>query len=179
MATVLVPLADGLEEVEAITIIDLLRRAGVDVTTAALKGVIAEGAHGITIGADKSLDDALNGEYDMVVLPGGGVGAQNLEADPRIGPLMKKQIAAGKFACAICAAPVVLEHAGILEGKKATCYPGFELSSATNTGAPVEVDGKVVTGRGPGTAMDFALALIEQLEGEDKRNEIEAQLVRP
>lgn len=179
MTKVLVPLADGLEEVEAITIIDLLRRAGVEVTTAALKGEVAEGAHGVTIGADMTLDKALTAEYDMIVLPGGGVGAQNLEADPRIGPALKKQVAAGKFACAICAAPVVLEHAGLLEGKKATCYPGFELSSATNTGAPVEVDGKVVTGRGPGTAMDFTLALIEQLEGEDKRNEIEAQLVRP
>jgi 4-methyl-5(b-hydroxyethyl)-thiazole monophosphate biosynthesis len=179
MATVLVPLADGLEEIEAITIIDLLRRAGVDVTTASLLGMSARGAHDVTITADKNLDDALAGEYDMIVLPGGGVGAQNLEADARISTALKKQAAAGKFTCAICAAPVVLEHAGLLEGKKATCYPGFELSSANNTGEAVEVDGKVVTGRGPGTAMDFALALIEQLEGEDKRNEIEAQLVRP
>ena len=183
MAKVLVPLADGCEEVEAITIIDLLRRAGVDVTTASLADGPVQGSHGIPIGADKNLDAALADDYDMVVLPGGLPGATNLEADDRLMTRIKEMAAADKFTCAICAAPVALAKAGVLEGKKATSYPGFldQLDSGgfDFTGGVVEADGKVITSRGPGTAMDFALELIAALEGAPKRDEIEAQLVRP
>lgn len=182
MAKVLVPLADGCEEVEAITIIDLLRRADIDVTTASLGDGPVAGAHGIRFEADKNLNAALADTYDMVVLPGGLPGATNLEADERLMNRIKEMAAEGKYTCAICAAPVALAKAGVLEGKRATSYPGFldQLDSGgfEFTGGVVESDGKVITSRGPGTAMDFALELIAALEGDAKRNEIEAALVR-
>ncbi len=179
MSTVLVPLADGLEPLEAVTIIDLLRRAGIDVTTASLTGKPVEAAHDVTLMADTSLDDALAKDYDMVALPGGTAGAMTLRDDERVQALLKKMAESGKFTGAVCAAPMALHAAGLLEGKTATAYPGVDLPGANNTGGVTEVDGKVITGRGPGTAMDFALQLIESLEGKAKRDEVEGQLVRP
>lgn len=181
MARVLVPLADGCEEVEAITIIDLLRRAEIDVVTAGLKDGPVVGAHNVTITPDTTLDAALDGDYDMMVLPGGLPGADYLDADARVHAKLKELAAADKYTCAICAAPKVLANAGLLEGKSATCYPSFldDAEGVNVTGGVLEQDGKVITSRGPGTAMDFALALIEALEGKTKRDEIEAGLVRP
>lgn len=182
MKKVLVPLADGFEEIEAITIIDLLRRADVDVVTASLNAKTVTGSHGIVTQADKSLDEALNDDYDMVVLPGGMPGSDNLDKDKRVHTLLRKMVDSGKFAGAICAAPKVLANAGLLNGRKATSYPGFvdkmHLPDVTYTGAPVQRDGKIITGRGPGTAMDFALALVEALEGKEKRDAVEKALVR-
>lgn len=182
MKKVLVPLAEGFEEIEAITIIDLLRRADVDVVTASLNGVNVKAAHGITVQADKTLDDALNDDYDMVVLPGGMPGSENLDRDKRVHAILHKMVDSGKYAGAICAAPKVLANAGILKGKKATSYPGFVdkmgLPDVTYTGAPVQCDGKIITGRGPGTALDFALTLVEALEGKEKRQSVEKALVR-
>lgn len=182
MKKVLVPLADGFEEIEAITIVDLLRRADVDVVTASLNAKTVTGSHGIATQADKSLDEALNDDYDMVVLPGGMPGSDNLDKDKRVHALLHKMVDSGKFAGAICAAPKVLANAGLLNGRKATSYPGFvdkmHLPDVTYTGAPVQRDGKIITGRGPGTAMDFALALVEALEGKEKRDAVEKALVR-
>jgi len=115
------------------------------------------------------------------VLPGGMPGAAHLKADPRILRLLKDMAAAGKYTAAICAAPMVLAEAGVLEGRQATSYPGFldGLPGVTVSAAAVVRDGKVLTSRGPGTAMDFALALIETLAGADKRQQVEAALVRP
>ena len=125
MAKVLVPLADGCEELEAVTIIDLLRRAGIEVVTAGLKPGIVQASRGVQLVPDLTLDVALQDDYDMVVLPGGMPGASHLKADVRIIELLKKMAAAQKFTAAICAAPMVLAEAGILDGKQATSYPGF------------------------------------------------------
>lgn len=181
MSKVLVPLADGCEELEAVTIIDLLRRAGVEVVSAGLKPGIVIASRGVQLVPDVTLDVALQAEYDMVVLPGGMPGATHLQNDPRIITLLQKMAAAGQYTAAICAAPMVLAKAGLLEGKQATSYPG-SLDAYTGISlqtAAVVQDGKVLTSRGPGTAMDFALALVEVLTGPDKRQQVEAALVRP
>ena len=181
MAKVLVPLADGCEELEAVTIIDLLRRAGIEVVSAGLKPGVVKASRGVQLVPDLTLDSALQDDYDMVVLPGGMPGAAHLKSDPRILRLLKDMAAAGKYTAAICAAPMVLAEAGVLEGRQATSYPGFldGLPGVTVSAAAVVRDGKVLTSRGPGTAMDFALALIETLAGADKRQQVEATLVRP
>jgi 4-methyl-5(b-hydroxyethyl)-thiazole monophosphate biosynthesis len=185
MANVLVPLASGCEELEAVTIIDLLRRAEINVTTASLDNgsqvnpVVA--SRGVTLLPDITLDDALEKDYDMVVLPGGQPGADHLDNDPRIHELLGKLSTAGKYTAAICAAPKVLAHAGLLEGKTATSYPGFidkmELPNTRISNDKVVIDDKIITSRGPGTAMDFALTLIETLAGKAKRNEVAAGLL--
>ncbi len=180
MSKVLVPLADGCEEIESITIIDLLRRAQIDVTTAALQGHEVTGAHGIRIGADTTLDEALTGEFDMVVLPGGLPGADHLERDERIRDLLIRMARDGRYTAAICAAPKVLAAAGLLDGRRATSYPGFLDGYDVNHGEEAVVrDERIITSRGPGTAMDFALELIEILEGAPVRDRIETALQRP
>lgn len=180
MAKVLVPLAEGFEELEAITIIDLLRRAQIEVITAGLQDGIVKAAHGVRLVPDTTLDAALAGDYDMVVLPGGMPGAKHLKEDARVIDLLKKMAAAGKYTAAICAAPMVLAEAGVLAGRRATSYPGFLDGLAdVNAGSEAVVqDGAVFTSRGPGTAMDFALALIEALAGAEKRQQVESSLVR-
>lgn len=181
MAKVLVPLADGCEELEAVTIIDLLRRAGIEVVSAGLHPGVVKASRGVQLVPDMTLDSALQDDYDMVVLPGGMPGAAHLKSDPRILRLLKDMAAAGKYTAAICAAPMVLAEAGVLEGRQATSYPGFldGLPGVTVSAAAVVRDGTVLTSRGPGTAMDFALVLIETLAGADKRQQVEAALVRP
>ena len=181
MAKVLVPLADGCEEIEAVTLIDLLRRADIEVVTAGLKPGTVKASRGVQLVPDVTLDEALRNDYDMVVLPGGMPGAANLKADARIIELLKKTAAAGHYTAAICAAPMVLAEAGLLEGKQATSYPGFldGLSGVSLSTSAVVQDGKVLTSRGPGTAMDFALALVETLAGPEKRQQVESALLRP
>ena len=183
MARVLVPLAQGCEELEAVTIIDLLRRAGIEVVTAGLDNQPVKASRGVTLMPDTSLDEALNQEYDMIALPGGLPGADNLNQDNRIQMVVKQMANNNKFTAAICAAPKVLAAAGVLDGKHATSFPGtlekLQLDNTTLEVNAVVQDGKVITSRGPGTAMDFALALIENLAGSEKRNEVEAGLLRP
>ncbi len=185
MASVLVPVAEGCEELEAITIIDLLRRAAIDVTTASLdrgdevRPVTA--SRGVVIIPDTTLDNAMKQTFDMIVLPGGLPGADNLDNDPRIHQLLTAMASADKYTAAICAAPKVLANAHLLEGKSATSYPGFiekmDLSNTQVTDKSVVQDGKVVTSRGPGTAMEFALTLIQILAGKEKRDEVAAGLL--
>lgn len=180
MARVLVPLADGCEEIETITIIDLLRRADIEVTTAALDGRSVTGSHGIRIGADTQLSAVSGEEFDMVVLPGGLPGADNLQADADLKKLLCRMARDGKRIAAICAAPRILAAAGLLDGRRATSFPGFlDGYDVDVCEDPVVIDGPVVTSRGPGTAMDFALALIEQLRGTAIRTEVESRLQRP
>jgi len=178
--SVLVPLAEGFEELEAITIIDLLRRAEIHVVSAGLqKGPIRASRETVHL-ADMTLDEALKVSYDMVVLPGGLPGADHLNADPRIRQLVQQMANEGRYTAAICAAPKVLADAGLLDGKEATSYPGFlkESRATVIEDADVVIDGKVITSRGPGTAMDFALELIEVLLGAEARQQVETPLVR-
>ena len=183
MARVLIPLADGCEELEAVTIIDLLRRAGLEVVTAGLSHRGAAGAHGIALGADTTLEAVANAEFDAVVLPGGEPGATHLKDDARVIALLKRHAAAGRLVAAICAAPKALAAAGLLDGKLATSYPGYlddhPAPGMRFVAQPVVVDGRIVTSRGPGTAMDFALTLIEMLSGRAARDKVEAPLMRP
>ena len=183
MPRVLVPLAQGCEELEAVTIIDLMRRAGIEVVTAGLDDQAVVASRGVKLIPDVSLDAVMGQDFDMVVLPGGLPGADHLDNDARIGEILNRQVAEEKHVAAICAAPKVLANAGILEGKRATSYPGvidaMGLAATEVLAESVVVDGKVITSRGPGTAMDFALSLIEQLLGAEKRHEVEAPLVRP
>ena len=182
MTRVLVPLAEGFEEIEAVTVVDLLRRAGVEVRTAALGALSVTGSHGITVQADMALDAARAFDFDMIVLPGGMPGADHLKKDARVTALLRQFSAAGRYTAAICAAPSVLAHAGLLEGRAATSFPGF-LDAGSAPGIrlrqdAVVIDGKVVTSRGAGTAMDFGLALVEVLEGAVIRREVESRLQR-
>lgn len=183
MARVLVPLADGCEELEAVTIIDLLVRAGAEVTSASLKEGPVKASRGVTLLADTTLEQALQQDYDMLVLPGGMPGTQYLEEDPRILKLIQQMAGEGRHVCAVCAAPRVLGKAGVLQGKKATSYPGhldkMALPGVQYVEDAVVTDGKVVTSRGPGTAIPFALTLIEQLFGTDKRHQVAQGLLFP
>ncbi|RLJ18929.1 DJ-1 family protein [bacterium endosymbiont of Escarpia laminata] len=178
MARVLVPLAQGCEELEAATITDLLTRAGVEVVTAGLDDQPVKASKGLTLLPDTTLDAVVDESFDMIVLPG----ADYLDQDPRIHRLLQRLAGEGGYTAAICAAPKVLASAGLLEGRSATSYPGvldgMDLPGVDVNLRPVIADGKVITSRGPGTAMDFALALIEALEGKAKRDEVEAGLVR-
>jgi 4-methyl-5(b-hydroxyethyl)-thiazole monophosphate biosynthesis len=182
MPNVLVPLAQGCEELEAVTIIDLLRRADINVTTASLTDEPVTCARGTVIIADTALDVVLNNDFDLVVLPGGLPGADNLTADPRIHQIITRLAGEGKYVGAICAAPKVLVENGILDGKKATAYPGslsaLDTSNVQLNEAAIQIDGKVITSKGPGTAMDFALALIELLLDKEARNNVETPLQR-
>jgi 4-methyl-5(b-hydroxyethyl)-thiazole monophosphate biosynthesis len=182
MPKVLVPLAQGCEELEAVTVIDLLRRANITVVTAGLDDKPVKASRGVVLIPDTTLDKALTQDFDMVVLPGGMPGAQNLWNDKRILDLLRRMVQGGKFAAAICASPQVLARAGVLDNKRATSYPGFldtqEFPKVHYTGSAVERDGTVITSRGPGTAMDFALTLIEVLTDRATRTSVEKSLVR-
>jgi 4-methyl-5(b-hydroxyethyl)-thiazole monophosphate biosynthesis len=180
MKSVLVPLANGSEELEAVTVLNILRRAGIEAVSASLDGHPVHGSRGTMIIPDTSLDEALKRRFDMVVLPGGQPGTNNLKADARILKLVQGMAADDRFVCAICAAPSVLATAGLLDGKRATSFPGSldSFPKVSRLHQAVVEDGKIITSRGPGTAMDFALTLVERLAGKVKRDEVEAGLVR-
>ena len=182
MARALVPIAQGCEELEAVTVIDLLRRAGIEVVTAGLVPGPVTASRGVVLVPDVTLDAVLDDVFDIIVLPGGGPGADRLDADTRIRGLLDRLTREGKYTAAICAAPKVLANAGLLDGCRATSYPGvldgMNLPRVDVDLKPVIRDGKVITSRGPGTAMDFALELIELLVDRAKRDEVEAGLVR-
>jgi len=177
MARVLVPLAEGFEMIEALSVVDVFRRAGVQVDMAAVgNGLQVTSSHSVPVIADCLLDDCSKNEYDLIVLPGGIPGAQNLQQSVILKELLQKQSGANKYYGAICASPaVVLEHHGLLTGKKATCHPGFasQLSSQENTGEKVVADGNCVTARGAGVSIEFGLELLELLLGKEKRKEVE------
>jgi protein deglycase len=164
MATALVLLVDGFEEIEAVTIIDVLRRGEVTVTTASLGEKRVTGSHQITLEADALLDGVMVENFDALVLPGGPA-AKTLCEDARAQATIKRASAAGKLVAAVCAAPTALEAAGLLAGKRATAYPGSPLPSAQQVDEQVVEDGNVITSRGPATTMAFALKLVERLSG--------------
>ncbi|NEV61295.1 DJ-1 family glyoxalase III [Thiorhodococcus minor] len=183
MPSVLVPLAEGCEELEAVTIVDLLRRAEIEVVTAGLAEGPVRASRGTVLVPDTTLDAVKDRDFDMVVLPGGLPGARHLEEDKRVRAILERHQRLGSYMAAICAAPKVLASAGILDGRKATSYPGTlkpaDFPKVELLDAPVIVDGSVVTSRGPGTAMDFALQLVELLAGRERRTQVEQALVRP
>lgn len=167
MAKVYVFLADGFEDVEALIPVDVLRRGGVDVTTVSVMGdYLVESAHGVRMMADTLIEDVDASDADLLFLPGGMPGASNLYDNQRVCEAVKAQVGKGKKVAAICAAPaVVLGQLGLLDGKHATCYPGFEhlLKDATYTGDLFTVDGNITTGEGPAAAFPFAYELLAQL----------------
>jgi 4-methyl-5(b-hydroxyethyl)-thiazole monophosphate biosynthesis len=180
MKTVLVLFAEGSEELEAITVVNILRRAGISVTLAGLQEGALRGSRGVLVTPDTTLDAALKNDFDMVVLPGGQPGTNHLKADERVLQLVQRMSRQEKYVAAICAAPSVLATAGLLDGKKATSFPGalatFAKVKLQHT--PVVEDDKLITSRGPGTAMDFALTLVERLVGSTIRLEVEEGLQR-
>ena len=180
MKTVLVPLANGSEELEAVTVLDILRRGGIEAVSASFDGQAIRGSRGTMLIPDTSLDEALKRRFDMVVLPGGQPGTNNLKADARIIKLVQDMAAKDYYVAAVCAAPSVLATAGLLDGKHATSFPGSldAFPKVLRQPKAVVEDGKLITSRGPGTAMDFALTLVERLVGKTKRDEVEAGLVR-
>ncbi len=163
-------LATGFEEIEAITTVDMLRRAGVDMQTVAVTegDLRVSGAHGIEVTADLHINDALaDDSLEGVFLPGGMPGTTNLNASEKVRGLISYCADNGRYVFAICAAPMVLGAMGLLRGKKATCYPGFEkdLEGAECTNLPAVQDGKFITGKGPGATVDFASLIITELKG--------------
>ena len=158
-------LADGFEETEAVAVIDVLRRAEIKVEVLGVEGKKVTGSHDIVIEADALLSDRKGEKYDLVVLPGGMPGAATLRDHWGVQKLVQAHAAAGALVGAICAAPIALAKAGVLEGKRATCFPGFEnqLGGAVHETAVVVRDGNVITSRAIGTSMQFALALVEAL----------------
>ncbi|MCP5133373.1 MAG: DJ-1/PfpI family protein [Gammaproteobacteria bacterium] len=180
MVHVLVPLAQGCEELEAVTIIDLLRRAGAGVTVAGLEDGPVTASRGVVIMPETTLEAVLDQDFDLIVLPGGLGGAQRLEADRRISALLQRMTEQGRYVAAICAAPKVLASAGLLENREVTAYPGIldDQAGVRLSSAAVVRDGTFITSRGPGTAMDFALTLIETLCGRQVRDTVEAALQR-
>jgi 4-methyl-5(b-hydroxyethyl)-thiazole monophosphate biosynthesis len=177
---VLVPVADGSEEIEAVTIIDVLRRAGADVTVASVDGLQITASRGVKLVADCLIGECREREYDLVVLPGGMPGAEHLRDDAVLKEILVRQSGAGQLFGAICAAPaVVLETHGLLRHRKATCHPGHiqSLQDPSAAAELVVVDGNCVTSQGPGTALAFALKLVELLFGREKMEAVAAPMV--
>lgn len=180
MKKALIFLAEGFEEMEAVTPLDLLRRAGVDAKFVSLSGTLmVTGSHGVTYRADCLFDGKEAETADMLILPGGMPGSVHLQEDEMLGKLLCRFHEEGKYVCAICAAPMVLGHLGILKGKKATIYPGMEdrLTGAEPVQTLVCADGNVVTGRGPGAAVPFALTLVALLAGQEAADKLKADIV--
>lgn len=174
---VLVPVADGTEDLEAVAIIDVLRRAKAQVTIASVSSSRAVTfSQGLQVTAECLITDCVDKEYDLVVLPGGIPGVERLRDCPELIQILKRQNSQGKLYGAICAAPaVVLEHHALLDDKTATCHPGFadQLSRRDETRAYVVADKNCVTSRGAGTAIAFGLELVEKLFGPERREEVE------
>lgn len=180
MSKVCVFFGTGFEEIEALAVVDLLRRESIETDMVSITDErTVEGSHGIIVGMDKILGEVDFESTDVIVLPGGGAGTRNLEACE---PLMKQVdafVAAGKTVCAICAAPSILGHRGHLVGKRAIAYPGFEkeLTGAEIVYEPAVTDGEIITGRGMGCAIEFGLAIVEHLKGKETAQALAKKVV--
>lgn len=176
MPSALVILAPGAEEMETVITVDVLRRGGIEVTLAGLDGADpVECSRKMVIVPDKSLKDAMSSDYDAVICPGGMGGAESMAASAVVGQLLKKQDSRGAIVACICAAPIALKSHGIGKGKKITSHPAVEAQMKegfTYVTDRVVVDNNIVTSRAPGTAFDFALALVEKMQGSAKKEEI-------
>lgn len=173
-------LAEGFEEVEALCPLDLLRRAGVNIVTIGVGGKVIRGSHGIEVVADVTNTEAEklleNDHIDMVILPGGMPGTLNLQSDATVNKFIDTAVKTDAYLAAICAAPLILGELGLLKGKKATCYPGFEDkligADIAPEGVTVVTDGKFITGKGMGVALEFGLALVGALVSYEKAEEL-------
>lgn len=167
MVKVAVVLANGFEEIEALAPVDVFRRAGFDCQLLGLVGQEVEGSHGIRVQADQVFTGGLS-EFDLIVLPGGMPGSINLRDDERLIAALQQVAASGKSLAAICAAPIVLDRAGLLEGRRFTCFPGKEadIHTGLHVAENVVVDGPIITSRGAGTSLDFAYALVDLFGGD-------------
>ncbi len=174
MKKVLIPLAPGFEEIEALAVVDILRRAGIEVVLAGTADNPIEGRNRIKVLADASLDSVKGEDFDMIVLPGGAVGTENLKKDVRVKEIIERLYKKGRFITAICAAPTVLSAIGITEGKTVTSHPTVraKLQKEKLSDDRVVVDGNIITSQGPGTAIEFAFKLIEVLLGKGKTAEV-------
>lgn len=182
MSKIAVFFADGCEEIEGLTVVDMLRRAKLDVTAVSVTGSKEiHGSHNITFLADMLYEEAKLDEYDGAVLPGGVPGTPNLGAHEGVVSTVKSFAQAGKLVAAICAAPSVLGENGLLKGKRAACHPGWEekLVGATVLEENAVTDGNIITSRGMGTAVDFSLAIIQKLAGEDAVAQVKKGIVYP
>jgi 4-methyl-5(b-hydroxyethyl)-thiazole monophosphate biosynthesis len=180
MKKVFIFFAEGFEEIEAITPVDVLRRAGIDVVTVSVTGKTeVTGSHNIKIITDTLIEEVKDDQADMLILPGGMPGALNLNSNETLKEMLRKHSGTGRQLGAICAAPLVLGEMGLLENKTATCYPGFEnhLKGADVTANPVETSGNIVTGKGVGAAMKFALEIVAQLIDKKTADELAAKMV--
>ena len=176
----LVPIADGTEELEAITIIDVLRRAGISVTVASVGALQVTCSRGVNVVADRLIGDCAGENYDAIILPGGMPGAEHLRDSKALVHLLRRQLDHGGYLGAICASPaVVFEHHGLLSQKKATCYPSFteKLKKAVPVDERVVVDGPFITSQGPGTALVFSLKIVELLSDRQKADEVAQAMV--
>ena len=171
-------MADGFEEIEALTPVDILRRAGLDARMVAVGSKVAVGSHGIAVVCDMTADEVNLDEVTAVVFPGGMPGSLNLDASPYSDKFIEAVNKNRGRLAAICAAPLVLGRRGLLDGKRAICYPGFEkeLKGAIIENAPVVTDGNITTAIGMGAALPFALELVRVILGEEKANEIAAAI---
>lgn len=175
---VLVPVADGTEELEAVTIIDCLRRAGADVTVASVDKSQVTASRGVRLVADSLISDCTKEIYDLIALPGGMPGAEHLRDCGELSALLKAQAKSDRLYAAICASPaVVLKHHGLLDGKRATCYPSLLSELDCSDDEKVVVDGNCITSQGPATALPFALKLIEILFGKEKEDEVAGSML--
>jgi 4-methyl-5(b-hydroxyethyl)-thiazole monophosphate biosynthesis len=177
MAKLFVPFAEGFEEIEALTVVDVLRRAGIKVDMVGVPSSMVTGAHGVKITMDKKLPEVNVDDYDGIILPGGNPGYVNLGRSASLIEMIKKLNMKGKLIGAICAAPSVLAKAGVLENRKATIYPGMEREIPYPRGDRLVVDNNIITSQGPGTAMEFALKIVETLAGSSKALELKKSLV--
>lgn len=167
-------LADGFETIEALAVVDMLRRAKIDVNTVGVTGKTVITSHNIEVVADITIDELDIGDAEAVVLPGGMPGTLNLEANATVQSSIDFCVENDRFICAICAAPSILGHKGLLRGKNAICFPGFEndLSGAVISENYVVTDGKIITARGAGVAVDFGLEIVKALKGCELANKI-------
>lgn len=168
-------LAPGFEEIEALAPADLLRRAGIETALTALEGDCVAGGHDLEVKADLSLEQVDLDKADMIVLPGGGMGVENLGRDARVEALVRAAAEKGVWLSAICAAPSLLSKWGLLDGKRAVCYPTWSdrLTGARfQEGELLAVDGRFITGQAAGSALDFGLKLVEALAGPEKAEEV-------
>ncbi len=173
--SVLVPIADGIEEIETVCIVDVLRRAGADVTMASVDELTVTASRGVKLVADCRIEACAERRFDLIALPGGMPGAKHLRDDPHLRALLQQQSEQGRLYAAICASPaVVLEHHGLLKGLHGTCHPGLadQLKNTAKIESRVVADGNCITSRGPGTAIEFALTLVAKLFGTAKAREV-------